>query len=201
MKGQVANLAHGTPDAAPVPACIMGGMARPPCSARGTVGGSGRGNTPRGCDWLALGVLVASPGFATSSSKTAAAAVPQLCCDCCGKNIQGDARWEPGPSPWAGVQVICPSSTGQHVVFPCQTHPHHTHLTYSYTLHNAKKQNGCLRSLTNSCEKKRSEKKRRKGKIYPFALPQRRVVWMWFGAFPGAFGLGRAQPQRRGTSP
>ena len=30
---------------------------------------------------------------------------------------------------------------------------------------------------------------------------QRRVVWMWFGAFPGAFGLGRAQPQRRGTSP
>ena len=26
-------------------------------------------------------------------------------------------------------------------------------------------------------------------------------VWMWFGAFPGAFGLGRAQPQRRGTSP
>ena len=30
------------------------------------------------------------------------------------------------------------------------------------------------------------------------ALPQRRVVWVWFGAFPGAFGLGRAQPQRRG---
>ena len=28
-----------------------------------------------------------------------------------------------------------------------------------------------------------------------------RVVWMWFGAFPGAFGLGRAQPQRRGSSP
>ena len=26
--------------------------------------------------------------------------------------------------------------------------------------------------------------------------PQRRVVWMWFGALPGAFGLGRAQPQR-----
>ena len=24
---------------------------------------------------------------------------------------------------------------------------------------------------------------------------------MWFGAFPGAFGLGRSQPQRRGTSP
>ena len=24
---------------------------------------------------------------------------------------------------------------------------------------------------------------------------------MWFGAFPGAIGLGRAQPQRRGTSP
>ena len=28
-----------------------------------------------------------------------------------------------------------------------------------------------------------------------------RVVWLWFGAFPGAFGLGRAQPQRRGSSP
>ena len=27
----------------------------------------------------------------------------------------------------------------------------------------------------------------------PGALPQRRVVWMWFGAFPGAFGLGRAK--------
>ena len=33
---------------------------------------------------------------------------------------------------------------------------------------NAKKQNGCLRSLTNSCEKKGSGKQRRKGKIYPF---------------------------------
>ena len=30
---------------------------------------------------------------------------------------------------------------------------------------NAKKQNGCLGGLTNSCEKKRSEKPRRKGKI------------------------------------
>ena len=29
----------------------------------------------------------------------------------------------------------------------------------------AKKQNGCLKGLTNSCEKKRSEKQRRKGKI------------------------------------
>ena len=27
------------------------------------------------------------------------------------------------------------------------------------------------------------------------------LMWMWFGALPGAFGLGRAQPQRRGTSP
>ena len=27
------------------------------------------------------------------------------------------------------------------------------------------------------------------------------TMWMWFGALPGAFGLGRAQPQRRGTSP
>ena len=33
---------------------------------------------------------------------------------------------------------------------------------------NAKKQNGCLRSLTNSYGKKRSEKERRKGMIYPF---------------------------------
>ena len=31
-----------------------------------------------------------------------------------------------------------------------------------------KKQNGCLGSLTNICEKKRSEKQRRKAKIYPF---------------------------------
>ena len=35
---------------------------------------------------------------------------------------------------------------------------------------NAKKQNGCLRGLTNSCEKKRSEKPRRKGKIHPFGM-------------------------------
>ena len=27
------------------------------------------------------------------------------------------------------------------------------------------------------------------------------VAQSWFGALPGAFGLGRAQPQRRGTSP
>ena len=33
---------------------------------------------------------------------------------------------------------------------------------------NAKKQNSCLRRLTNSCEKKRSKNQRRKGKIYPF---------------------------------
>ena len=33
---------------------------------------------------------------------------------------------------------------------------------------NAKKQHGCLRALTNSCEKKGSEKQRRKGRIYPF---------------------------------
>ena len=33
---------------------------------------------------------------------------------------------------------------------------------------NAKKQNGCLRALTNSSQKKRSKKQRRKGKIYPF---------------------------------
>ena len=33
---------------------------------------------------------------------------------------------------------------------------------------NAKKQNDCLKGLTNSCEKKGSKKQRRKGKIYPF---------------------------------
>ena len=33
---------------------------------------------------------------------------------------------------------------------------------------NAKKQNGCLGSTTNSCEKKRSQKQRRKRKISPF---------------------------------
>ena len=33
---------------------------------------------------------------------------------------------------------------------------------------NEKMQNGCLRSLTNSCEKKRGKKERRKGKIYSF---------------------------------
>ena len=33
---------------------------------------------------------------------------------------------------------------------------------------NAKNQNGSLRGLTNICKKKRSEKQRRKGKIYPF---------------------------------
>ena len=34
------------------------------------------------------------------------------------------------------------------------------------------------------------------GAIYHFHAKD-----MWFWAFPGAFGLGRAQPQRRGTSP
>ena len=34
---------------------------------------------------------------------------------------------------------------------------------------NTKMQNGCLRRPTNSCEKKRSQKERRKGKTYPFA--------------------------------
>ena len=32
---------------------------------------------------------------------------------------------------------------------------------------NAKRQNGCLSSLTNSCEKERIKRQRRKGKIYP----------------------------------
>ena len=35
---------------------------------------------------------------------------------------------------------------------------------------NAKKQNGCLRRPYKSCEKKRSEKQRRKEKIYPLDL-------------------------------
>jgi len=33
---------------------------------------------------------------------------------------------------------------------------------------NAKRQNDCLRGLTNSCEKKRSERQRRKGKMHLF---------------------------------
>ena len=33
---------------------------------------------------------------------------------------------------------------------------------------NAKQQNGCLRSATDSCEKNGSEKQWRKAKIYPF---------------------------------
>ena len=33
---------------------------------------------------------------------------------------------------------------------------------------NTKRQNGCLRRPYNNCEKKRSEKQRKKGKIYPF---------------------------------
>ena len=33
---------------------------------------------------------------------------------------------------------------------------------------NAKQQNGCLARPANSCGMKRSEKQRRKGKIYPF---------------------------------
>ena len=33
---------------------------------------------------------------------------------------------------------------------------------------NGERQKGCLRGAYNSCEKKRSESKRRKGKIYPF---------------------------------
>ena len=32
---------------------------------------------------------------------------------------------------------------------------------------NARRQSGCLRGLTNSSEKKRSKRQRRKGKIYP----------------------------------
>ena len=38
-------------------------------------------------------------------------------------------------------------------------------------------------------------------RYFAFEMLTRQHVGMWFGAFPGAFGLGRAQPQRRGTSP
>ena len=41
---------------------------------------------------------------------------------------------------------------------------------------NVKRLNGCLRSLTNSCEKKRSEKQRRKGKIFQFECRVQRIV-------------------------
>ena len=48
---------------------------------------------------------------------------------------------------------------------------------------NAKQQNGCLRSLTNSCEKKKSEKQRRKGKIYPFECRVQRIAKRYKKAF------------------
>ena len=41
---------------------------------------------------------------------------------------------------------------------------------------NAKNQNDCLGGLTNSCEKKRSEKQRRKGKIYPYECRFQRLA-------------------------
>ena len=41
---------------------------------------------------------------------------------------------------------------------------------------NAKKQNGCLGGLTNSCEEKRSEKQRRKGKIFSFDAEFQRIA-------------------------
>jgi len=41
---------------------------------------------------------------------------------------------------------------------------------------NAKKQNGWLRRLTNSCEKKRSEKQKRKGKIYHLNAEFQRIA-------------------------
>ena len=37
---------------------------------------------------------------------------------------------------------------------------------------------------------------------FPGALPQRRVVWMWFGAIPGAFGPeGRDGPRQPSCDP
>ena len=39
-----------------------------------------------------------------------------------------------------------------------------------------KTQNDCLRRFTNSCEKKRSKKQRRKGKIYPFECKFQRTA-------------------------
>ena len=41
---------------------------------------------------------------------------------------------------------------------------------------NAKKPNGCLGRPYNSCEKKRSEKQRRKGKVYPFEAEFQRIA-------------------------
>ena len=41
---------------------------------------------------------------------------------------------------------------------------------------NAKKQNGCLGGLTNSCEKKRGEKRRRKGKIQALNAEFQRIA-------------------------
>ena len=39
--------------------------------------------------------------------------------------------------------------------------------------------------LTNSCEKKRSERQRRKGKIYPFEYRVSRIAWREKKAFHG----------------
>ena len=41
---------------------------------------------------------------------------------------------------------------------------------------NAKKQNDCLRRLYKCCEKKRSEKQRRKGKIFPYEVRVQRTA-------------------------
>ena len=49
---------------------------------------------------------------------------------------------------------------------------------------NAKKQNGCLRRLTNSCEKKRSEKQRRKGKYKHLNAEFQRIARRNKKAFP-----------------
>ena len=48
---------------------------------------------------------------------------------------------------------------------------------------NAKKQNGCLRRSTNSCEKKRNKKQRTKGKIYPFESRVPRIARSYKKAF------------------
>ena len=96
----------------------------------------------------------------------------------------------PGPAGRSVVQTLLPASPG-HVVlrlFPGECNEikasrRSQHWSLSGIIHWLQRYHVGFMPLCVSC------------------LSQRRVVWRWFGAFPGAVGRGRAQPQRRGTSP